>query len=227
MKYKSFKEVYNKLTTENNSEINNIWEQVKIQRKKRKILFGIIWLFLDIIIIYSIINQINLFYELENLRFIHYVGIFMAFAVSNCLIGVIFNLSLVSGKKTKEYNSKYKEIFIKELIENFYDNVNYFYNSPIPRSIYNEGDYGESYNRYYSDDYIKAKINNKYHLDMAEVKIQRESKDSDGDTTVTTIFNGIFSKIVIDKSINSQLRIEANKLLKFRKNKLEMDSRRV
>ena len=227
MKYKKFEEIYNKLTTQNNSEINNIWEQVKIQRKKRKILFGIIWLFLDSIIIYSIINQIDLFYQLEKLSFIHYVGIFMAFAVSNCLIGVVFNLSLVSGKKTKEYNSKYKEVFIKELIENFYDNVNYFYNRPIPKLIYNEGDYGEVYNRYYSDDYIKAKINNKYNLDMAEVKIQRESKDSDGDTTVTTLFNGIFSKIVIDKSINSQLRIEANLLLKFRKNKLEMDSRRV
>lgn len=227
MKYKSFEELYNKLITQKDPEISRIWEEVNKQRKKRKIIFGIIWSILDIIIIYSIIKQIDLFYGLEETSIALYFGIFIAFLIANCIVGLVFYISLVSGKRMKEYKSKYKEVFIKELIDNFYDNVNYFYNSPIPMSVYNEGNYGEIYNRYYSDDYIKANINDKYDLDMAEVKVQKETKDSDGDTTVTTIFNGIFAKIVIDKSINNELRIEANHLFRFRKNRLEMDSRRV
>ena len=96
----------------------------------------------------------------------------------------------------------------------------------MPEAIYNEAKYGEYYNRYYSDDYLEAKIDSKYLLDMAEVLTQRvETKtDSDGSThtETTTLFHGLFAKVILDKSINSDLRITPNYYTY--KNKLEMDS---
>ena len=98
----------------------------------------------------------------------------------------------------------------------------------MPGSIYNEPKYVGSYNRYSSDDYIEAKIDNKYLIDMAEVCTEREEehRDSDGTTHTTTytVFHGLFAKIVIDKSINTDLRITRGSKFSAYKDRLEMDS---
>ena len=101
----------------------------------------------------------------------------------------------------------------------------------MPKNIYDEAEYNEYYNRYYSDDYIEAKINNKYDIDIGEVHTVHEEthRDSDGrtHTTRTTKFYGIFAKIVIDKSIESKLSIQRNGRYLFNKQKLELDSRGI
>ena len=126
---------------------------------------------------------------------------------------------------------KKEENIRKYLSNNFYDDLKYFPEKQMPREIYNEAKYNEYYNRYYSDDYIEAKINNEYFINMAEVKTQRkETKtDSDGNTStrIYTIFHGLFSKIIINKSIKSELIITPNGKVPLNKNKLEMDSRRI
>ena len=111
------------------------------------------------------------------------------------------------------------------MINNFFTDLEYSPNKKMPSHIYQEARY-ERYDNYYSDDYMKAKINEKYIIDMAEVHTEREETrtDSDGDTYTSreTIFHGIFAKIIINKSINSNLRITYN--YSGYKNRLEMDS---
>ena len=62
---------------------------------------------------------------------------------------------------------------------------------------------------------------------MAEVKTQKEEtyEDSNGETKTrrVTIFHGLFAKIIMDKSIDSELRITRNRGI-LSKNKLKMDS---
>ena len=81
---------------------------------------------------------------------------------SMLFLGVlIFGISMIFTKKYKKYASAFKRVVIKELIKNFYDNSEYYPEKQFPKRIYDEGEY-EYYDRYYSDDYIEAKINNEY-----------------------------------------------------------------
>lgn len=140
-------------------------------------------------------------------------------------------IDIIFNKKQKQYKQLFKEVIIKELISNFYDDLRYLPMERMPNETYNEAKYDEYYNRYKSEDYIEAKIDNKYQLNMAEIKTQKVDRyrDANGNThtTTTTIFHGIFSKIVIDKSINSELKIKRNGSYFLNNKRLEMDSRRI
>ena len=141
------------------------------------------------------------------------------------IIGVIVNALIQS--KTRKYNSVYKTKVVEKIIKNFFDEVDYIPEKPLPSKIYDEGKYDENYNRYYSDDYVDAKLDNKYDLKMAEVKTVYETTytDSDGHTHTdrVTRFHGLFIKIKIDKSIKNNLTIKQNGTIQ-KKERLEMDS---
>ena len=130
-------------------------------------------------------------------------------------------------RKKKRKVKEIKENIINNLICNFYDNVDYIPKKLMPEEIYDAAKYNEYYNRYYSDDYMEAQLNNKYKIKMAEVHTVDEEThtDSHGNTTTTrtTKFHGLFAQIRMEKSINSSLLIRRNNLF-ARKNKLEMDS---
>lgn len=138
-------------------------------------------------------------------------------------------ITLISGfsKEYKELNTQYKNIVIKKIINNFYDNLEYFPYKSMPEYIYENAGY-EYYDCYSSDDYFEAQINNKYSIQMAEVltKEKREHEDANGEKREEEIieFNGLFAKIILDKNINSELRIMQNGKFLLDKNKLNMDS---
>ena len=210
---KDFEELYNKF--QNNKEIIETATEAKKERKKRNTIIFSVILTVDIILItvlYIVLKSIMIF------MFLPMIFIANVFALIISLI--------IPNEKQKEYEKVFKEQIIKELLENVFDDIEYFPDKKMPQKIYDEGKYGGYYNRYHSDDYLEAKINKKFLIDMAEVLTQRvETKtDSDGHTSTetTTLFHGIFAKITIDKSINSDLRITDN--YRSYKNRLEMDS---
>lgn len=144
---------------------------------------------------------------------------------NDLIIGVIVNALIQS--KTRKYNSVYKTKVVEKIIQNFFDEVDYIPEKSLPSKIYDEGKYDENYNRYYSDDYVDAKLDNKYDLKMAEVKTVYETTytDSDGHTHTdrVTRFHGLFIKMKIDKSIKNNLTIKQDGTIR-KKERLEMDS---
>lgn len=217
---KQFEDLYNEI--EKNDEIKLAWEKARIEQKKANTISNIISIIITIVLII-----LMLIWLIKTKTFV---------IIPFCILGILFINMMIfiiafvafSGEKQKNYNNVFKEIIIKKLIQNFYNNVEYFPNKEMPERIYDEPKYNENYNRYYSDDYIEAKINNKYDISMAEVETQEveTTRDKDGNThtTTTTKFHGIFAKIVIDKSIKSELKIEQNGSFLFSKKRLEMDS---
>lgn len=213
---KKFEDLYNEIS--DNEELKSTWRKARGEEQKIKkitIPLHIVITVLPLIIIKCI--GLNL--------------IFIPFAIFIIIFGnlMIYIISQFFRKQKGIYNNVFKKIVIEKLIKNFYDNLEYFPNKEMPKRIYDEAKYNEYYNRYYSDDYIEAKINNKYDIEMAEVITQHveTKKDSDGNshTTTTTKFHGLFEKVTIDKSIKSELKIACNGSYHFSKNRLEMDSR--
>mgnify|MGYP003298832510 FL=1 len=113
-------------------------------------------------------------------------------------------------------------------MNNFYGNLEYFPEKQMPNYIYEEPKYLGYYNRYSSDDYMEAILNDKYSIQMAEVKtvkVERRSNSRGGSSTTTTIiFHGLFAKIIMDKSINGEVKILRNGSASFDKKQLRMDS---
>lgn len=217
---KNFEELYQELQNTGKQELEEVWKKSKEEKKKANKISIIVCLIIDLIIIAFVISGGGLSGFPFGIMFI------LPILVFNVIISLI--ITAIFSKNQNKYTEKYKSIIINKMIENFYDSLEYFPNKQMPSRIYDEVGYNESYNRYYSDDYFEAKINNKYDIGMAEVTTKKvETRtDSKGRTHTTTYlrFSGLFAKIVIDKSINSEVSIRKNGALSFSKNKLEMDS---
>lgn len=217
---KNFDEFYNELKNIDNNELEKLWKEAKIENDKAKKISIIICTIIDIL--YTIMFFRN--GMISSMVFIMFPMVMFA-VITNSVIVVI--VKKIFSKKENEYNKKFKEIVINKLMCNFYDNLKYFPSRPMPRHIYGNLRY-EYFNRYKSDDYFEALIDNKNSIQMAEILAQEEEThtDSDGNTqtTTTTKFHGLFAKILLEKSIDSELRIMQNRSL-FRINKLKMDSK--
>lgn len=215
---KKFEDLYNEISV--NNELKESWEQAREESKRVNRITILVSTLITVTLLLILMTK------LESFSLITLMPVLIMIVFVNT---VIYIISIFFRKKQKRYKDVFKKVVIEKLIENFYDDLEYFPNKQMPERIYNEPKYNEYYDEYCSDDYIEAKINNKYDIEMAEVLTQEEqtTTDSDGNTTTTTVtkFHGIFAKVVIDKSINSKLEIKQNGSHRFSKDRLEMDSR--
>lgn len=212
MKYENFNDFLSYMDTDN-SKIMEEWKQLSEKRRKVSLITIIIILIIDALLLF-IIRPISIFTIVP----IFIVDIFI-FVISQLISG---------NKKVIEFNNEYKEKVIDKMLQNFIEELDYIPLKSLPSNIYDEANYGRHYNKYYSDDYFEGKINNQKII-MADLLVQEETKEEDEDgnetTETTTIFNGLFGKINLNKSINSNLNITRGYGLSlFSKQKLEMDS---
>ena len=217
---KTFDEIYEELQKSNNQELNNAWKEAQTESKRTRNISLIVCTIIDIIAIMVLGNS-----GIVNIMPFSILPIALMVFVIDMIVVVIVNI-LFSKNKNK-YNLKYKEIVVKKIMNNFYDNLEYFPQKPMPEYIYKEGSYDEHYDEYISEDYFEAQLDNKYSIQMAEILTQEEEtyEDSDGNTKTRMItkFCGLFEKIEISKSIDSQLKIMQNGNI-MKKDKLNMDS---
>ena len=204
-----------------NSELNEAWKQAKRESEKANKISLITCLLIDVFIIIMLLKNSLSFSGIFVL-----MPMLMSIFVADLFVYIIVNI--LFSKNQSQYYLKYKEIVINKLMNNFYDNLEYFPSKEIPQYIYDNGEYNEYYNRYRSDDYFEGQLNDKYGIQMAEVLTEKEEtyRDSDGKTHTRTItkFHGLFGKIEMDKSINSKLRIMQDGAGSWGKNELKMDS---
>jgi len=216
---KSFDDLYEDLLISDSEKFNAIAEKAK---KEQKICITV-FLILAIIIDFFLTTRVFNFSSGVNITGLMFV--LVPILVIDVFLYVIINLPF--SKNRNKYNYEFKNIIIEKLLHNFYNKINYTPKLKMPRDIYCEAQYKEYFNRYYSDDYMSGFLDDTYPFKMAEVKTQEETTttDSDGNTSTstTTKFHGLFAKIEMNKSINSNLYIGANTLITS-KQRLEMDS---
>ena len=215
---KDFENLYNEM--ENNSQENllQIWQKAKKEKRIATII-------IIIALVICAIAGLKMITANRNENIVNGMSKIVILPIIT-VITIIITVVLFSRKQAK-YNQIFKESIINGLFANFLDELDYIPKKQMLRNIYNEGNYKEYYNRYYSDDYAEGKIDGKYDMKIAEVHTVEETTrtDSDGHTHTdrTTKFHGIFAKINIGKSIQSDLIIKQNGIFGG-KNKLEMDS---
>jgi hypothetical protein len=136
---------------------------------------------------------------------------------------IVIALYGVFSKNNKEYKNYFKQNVVKRFVTEYDENLNYAPESGIESYIYNKGEF-EHYDRYHTEDLIYGMLKNEYEIKMAEVHTENESRDSDGNTSYTTVFHGLFAEVKFNKLINSTIKIRKNGIILFDKEKLNMDS---
>lgn len=204
---KSFEEIYKEFN--NDDLIIQAENKALEQRKKHNIITLLICLIL------------NLTFGVGCVIASELMGL-LAIIIVNIIIIIARNSAL--NKKRNLLIPFFKEQIIKKMINNFFGETQYYYNKGILEKDYNEAEYNEPYDIFVSDDYIQAKIDNRYTINIADVNTQKWEEKSDGGYYRYRVFHGLFTKIILNEGINCKLRITSNKNNeKLHKDKVEMD----
>ena len=207
-----FEELYSQIEQNQKETFTEISKKMKEESNRNIMISLIICIIIDLIMIFKFWNTMN--------KFMIFFPIIIIDIVIFALIFAVFS------KNQREYNRLFKENVISALINNFYDDLYFSPKSNMPRSIYDEARYDEYYNRYNSEDYFRGKIENRYDIQMAEVKTEKEEthRDSDGKTRTERYlkFHGLFAKIKMEKSLQTSLQIRGN--FKTSESRVKMDS---
>lgn len=199
---KNFNEIYIKIRKEYEAPIEAMRQQSKNKITAVSVIAILIGLFLTIVFAQTFVDGIIFF-------------------VLSFIVGLTYS---VLSKDKNEYTKYFKEKVIKTFVKEYSEALEYRSEQGISPNIYKEGEF-ERYDSYSTEDLITGTLNEKYKIIMAEVYTESESTDSEGHTSYTTLFHGLFAKIEFDKNLNTNMKIRRNSEALFRKKeKLEMDS---
>ena len=111
---------------------------------------------------------------------------------------------------SKDLTKTYKEKVIKGLVKSYDENLDFSSVMSISQTTYYQAGF-EKYDRFQSNDLIFGKIDNQIKFQAGDVRVTAEHTDSDGNTTSTLLFSGLFSDAELDKNINSTITIRSGK----------------
>lgn len=195
---KNFNKIYEKIY----KECNNQLEELRKKKRNESIAVTIVFITIGCIIAKTT-NQ----------------PFFLVLAMLFIVIYVSFS------KKNSIYNSLFKSKVVSNLIKEYNENLEYKPLRGVSRAAYAGGQF-EHYDNFYSEDLITGTLEGGYHIDMAEVKTERESTDSDGNRTTETVFYGLFAEVKLSKILPTCIRVRRNGTapLLAGNQKIEMDS---
>lgn len=201
---KNFNDIYQKIYQENIHIEEN--RKVYLKQSRQRTLIAIV--------ILTIITFIVL-------------GSNLTFLLPFVIFSGIIILLIASTYKSKDYQKDYKGKIITSLVNTYDENLHFDLTQSISSSIYNKAEF-ELYDRFHSNDYIYGKINGIIPIQLGDIHTENVHTDSDGHTSYTTVFRGLFSEIILPKNLLSTIKIRSDKgmLGKFLSNKtqVEMDS---
>lgn len=211
----SFSELYARLYTENFAEL----EQMRAKAKRSSV---IVILIVAGIFILASINPLVIVFGLIGLIVYVIVG------VKKNKIKIVNKNDFPIQEREKTYPEVFKEKIITPIIENAFEGAKYNAKLGLEQFEYRKAGYKENYDRYHSEDLVIAplSVNDEVvtSISFAEVHTERESKDSDGDTTYVTVFNGLAGSFLIPKDTGKKIYIRTNgRVSNWNKSKVKMD----
>lgn len=206
LKLEGFDKFYNELLNSNHGEFDNAWQESYDREKKKKKVRWILYLIIDTILIIMLFNLFSSNSIRLNSRDSIVVGV-LAIGFVNVAIFAGVNLKYSDGRT--DFQKLYKESVVKKVINKFYSDLIYLPESKTPEEIYQVLNY-EKYDGYISHDYFKGKIDDKYNIEMSEVSTYIRTTNADGRNTTEHIFDGLFAKIDLPKTLPQQIKIIPN-----------------
>lgn len=199
----SFKEIYKYIEKEYGSEL---------ERNRRKliksIIFCIVFVIVTFILFIVLVDKLNISTRVD----FESLGIL-------CILIIMYGVYKYL-KSNKLYKDNYKDCIIKNLFK--YINHNFYYDARGGKNLLNDyidADYGEKFNNFLADDYLKLNMESESNIKMANIAIEDTNNKS------KFLYEGIFAVTQLKNSVNGEVRIKKNNYFSNRINKVEMDSK--
>jgi hypothetical protein len=177
-------------------------KQKKIRDIVLKIYFGVIAV-AAVLSIFSLSNDISLRFSDVFMALVFPAIQFSIFA----LVGYIVASAIATSKEQKAYRDAYKSHFVTETLNKVFTDLTYAHDAAMPRSIIADTRMMNMGDTYGSNDYVIAKYKG-IPFKQADVHIQEQHTDSDGDTTYVTIFRGRWITFDFNKKFEKRLLVE-------------------
>lgn len=126
-------------------------------------------------------------------------------AIITFIAGII-GVSIATRKEGLAYRRAYKAYFVEQNLRNTFTDLRYSHEAGLSEDILESTGMVNTGDRYSSNDLTIAKYKD-VQFTQADVHIQTEHTDSDGDTTYITIFKGRFMIFEFPKQFNFKLEL--------------------
>ena len=192
------------MTYQELEEIRNRYNEK--QRANRKKVFSIttpIFAFFAIIMLLNGISQTTRYNGLPSIFMVFTLVIH--YFIWSFVISFIVN-AFTNSKNYEEYRNAYKNYFITSTFNKIFTNVQYSHSAKMPYQIVAGTGMMNMGDRYNSNDYTIAKYKG-IPFSQADVHIEEEHTDSDGDTTYSTIFRGRYITFDLNKDFSKKLLV--------------------
>lgn len=127
------------------------------------------------------------------------------FFVLVIVLGVL-TTKLITSKDIKEFKKIYKKDITLETFKNIFTDIEYKPNSGLSESVISGTEMMNTGDRFFSNDYISAKYKG-INFECADVEIQEEHRDKDGDKSYVTIFEGQWFIFDFNKNFKANIQI--------------------
>lgn len=124
------------------------------------------------------------------------------------VLSILFYLyyTISKIKDESKYEKIYKRNITLEAFKSIFTNINYTPDLGMPKSVIESTNMMDTGDRYYSNDYISATYKG-INFEFADVLIENEYKDKDGNSHYTTIFEGQWFIFDFNKKFKSNIQI--------------------
>lgn len=115
-------------------------------------------------------------------------------------------VAIATRKEAAEYKKTYKAYFVEQNLAKTFTNLQYQHEAGLDKQVLAATQMINTGDRYSSNDLTMGKYKN-VNFTQADVHIEEEYTDSDGDTHYTTIFRGRFMIFEFPKKFNFKLEV--------------------
>lgn len=121
--------------------------------------------------------------------------------------GIAYIFTVVYTKKDRlKYTNAYKAYFVESSLRNTFTDLNYLPDSGFSRTVLSNTGMMRTGDIFHSNDYVSGKYKD-VNFSQADVHIQDEHTDSDGNTSYVTIFKGRWMVFEFPKQFVSKMEI--------------------
>lgn len=131
-------------------------------------------------------------------------SVFAGFFSFFFLVIAIIAISFTTRQERTNYIRAYKAYFVAASLAKVFSNISYSHTASMPRATVSR--VMTTADRYSSNDFMTATYK-KINFAQADVHIEEEHTDSDGDTTYVTIFKGRFLVFDFNRNFSTNLQV--------------------
>lgn len=137
-------------------------------------------------------------------------GLLIMFSMIYLVVSLLLNREVAT-----KYRESYKSYFVARNLQSVFTNLTYSHNLGLSKDVLKSTGMINTGDVYASNDFASGKYKD-VAFSQADVHIQEEHSDSDGDTTYVTIFKGRFMLFEFPKKFSFKLELIGNKFYAYR-----------